>query len=214
MTPQFYNEVRDAFGPLDQNQVNGFEVLGKALLEADLPITHRAYLLATAWHETAYTMQPIHERGKVSYFNKYEPGTTIGKRLGNTVKGDGYRFRGRGYVQLTGRDNYVRAGKALGIDLVGNPELALEPDVAARILIQGCSEGWFTGKALRDYADYKNMRRVVNGVDKAEAIARHARVFQAALEAEKAAKPAPAPKPAPSESWLVAFFRWLLTGRK
>lgn len=56
-----------------------------------------------------------------------------GGRMGNTQSGDGFRFRGRGYVQLTGRENYAAAGTALGIDLVSNPDLAADPSVAAKI---------------------------------------------------------------------------------
>lgn len=56
-----------------------------------------------------------------------------GGRMGNTDAGDGYKFRGRGFVQLTGKDNYAAAGKALGIDLVAHPELAADPSIAAQI---------------------------------------------------------------------------------
>jgi putative chitinase len=57
------------------------------------------------------------------------------KSLGNTSPGDAYRYRGRGYIQLTGRYNYTRAARALGLDLVKHPELAADPDVAARIAV-------------------------------------------------------------------------------
>lgn len=183
----FFKVVRDKYGPLSQERVNGFETL--LAVVTGRPVSHQAYLLATAWHETAYTMQPIYERGKVSYFSKYEPGTSIGKRLGNTQKGDGYKYRGRGYVQITGRANYRKAGEALNVDLEGNPDAALEPAIAAKILVQGCVEGWFTGKSLSDYlpGDYVGARRVVNGTDKAEAIAAHARVFADAINAGEAA---------------------------
>lgn len=56
-----------------------------------------------------------------------------GGRMGNIDPGDGYKFRGRGAIQLTGRDNYARAGEALGLDLVNNPDLAKDPENAAKI---------------------------------------------------------------------------------
>jgi predicted chitinase/Ca2+-binding EF-hand superfamily protein len=56
--------------------------------------------------------------------------------LGNTQPGDGPRFRGRGYIQLTGRSNYRYYGKKLGVDLENNPDLALRPDIAARIVVE------------------------------------------------------------------------------
>ncbi len=185
-----FNQVRKTLfgGKLTQPQVDGLNVLLAAWdKHGDGDECKLAYLLATSFHETARTMQPIYERGGRSYFNKYEPGTKIGKNLGNTQPGDGYRYRGRGFVQLTGRPNYLKAGKALGADLVANPDLALEPYHAAEILITGCLEGWFTGKKLGDYiteakADFKNARRVINGTDKAATIAGYADKFLEALE--------------------------------
>lgn len=56
-----------------------------------------------------------------------------GGRMGNTEKGEAYKFRGRGHVQLTGKDNYAVAGKDLGLDLVNSPELAADPENAAKI---------------------------------------------------------------------------------
>ncbi|RHZ96453.1 hypothetical protein D1114_07005 [Cereibacter sphaeroides] len=181
MKAEFFAAVRSAFGSLSQSQVDGIETLLSATI--GLPIEERAYLLATAWHETARTMQPITERGSRDYFDKYEPGTRIGQVLGNTSVGDGYRFRGRGYVQITGRANYAKASRALGRELVQAPELALQPSIAAQILVQGCRDGWFTGKRLRDYlpGDYVGARRVVNGTDRATVIAGYARKFEAAL---------------------------------
>jgi putative chitinase len=97
-----------------------------------------AYALATAYHEAAFTMQPIHEKGGPKYFfsmyDKDGDRPKVAKALGNTEKGDGVRFHGRGYVQLTGRTNYAKAKKLVGADLVNNPDLALDPAIASMIL--------------------------------------------------------------------------------
>jgi hypothetical protein len=130
-------------------------------------------------------MQPIVERGSRRYFDKYEPGTKIGRDLGNTRSGDGYLYRGRGYVQITGRRNYLRASQELENDFVSYPDRALNPVLAAKILVVGCTEGWFTGKKLSDYPDYVSMRRVVNGTDRASQIATYAYEFERALLAQK-----------------------------
>lgn len=161
-----------------------------------LTIPQRAYLLATTYHETAFTMQPIMERGNGDgpdpdpwddYLQKYDTGR-LAKALGNTPEadGDGVRYAGRGYVQITGLYNYKRASKELGIDLVKNPELALHPDVAVKLLVTGCMDGWYTGRKLSSYIndhkkDYYNARRVVNGLNRASEIAAYAEKFEKAL---------------------------------
>jgi len=86
-----------------------------------------------------------------------------GGRMGNgdEASGDGYRFRGRGIIQLTGRDNYARAGAAIGLDFVAQPELLEKPDWAAS------SAGWFWAtngcNALADAGDYEAITRRING---------------------------------------------------
>ena len=175
----FFAGVRGAFGPLSQAQVDGFTAIITALKGWDR--TWVAYALATTWHETAKTMQPIKEHGGEAYFKRmYDPfgdRPQVAQRLGNTVAGDGARYAGRGYVQLTGRTNYARYG------IADTPDDAMKPDVAAKILRDGMEAGRFTGKKLSDYlpGDYFNARRIINGLDKAEAIASHAQAFEGAL---------------------------------
>jgi len=137
----------------------------------------------------------------VSYFSKYDPGTRLGKMLGNIVPGDGYRFRGQGHVQNTGRRNAIKASQELTkimdeeIDLVADPGLRGDPLISALSLFVGNAQGWWTGKKLSDYIDDKDetdaedlrefvkARYVVNGTDKAETIGRYALAFERALKA-------------------------------
>ena len=188
----FFNGYRTAYGRLTQDVVSGLELLGRNM-EADPALKDlqwAAYMLATVKHECADTWQPIVERGQKSYFDKYETGTPIGQRLGNTQPGDGWRFRGRGYVQITGRANYARMTKELGLgataDLVQDPEQALRPAIAYQIMSVGMRKGMFTGKKLNDYisgsgCDYRNARRIINGVDQAALIAQYAGTIEGIL---------------------------------
>lgn len=191
---KFFDGYRDAFGRLSQSKVTGIELTGRHM-EVDAKITNvrwAAYMLATVKHECADTWRPITERGRKSYFDKYEPSTRIGKRLGNTQPGDGWRYRGRGYVQITGRANYKRLSAALGLpddqNLIDYPENALIPAVAYEIMSYGMRRGAFTGKKLGDYLssqkrDYKNARRIINGTDRWQLIAGYAERFEEILQA-------------------------------
>lgn len=184
---KFFSGFRQHFDDsLSQFQVDGINFLLDSF-ETDgawKHIPHIAYALGTIYHETAGTMQPITERGPKSYFDKYNAGTRIGKRLGNTETGDGYKFRGRGYVQLTGRANYTREG------IENSPEKALHPPTAFDIMTGGMFKGRYTGKKLSDYIsdtgkDYKEARRIINGTDQAAKIANYANQFEAILRASK-----------------------------
>lgn len=191
---KFYNHVRKGImGPeLDQGEVDG----SKAIIESflGLPASYIAYALATAWHETAHTMMPISEYGGPKYFfrmyDKDGERPHVARRLGNTVAGDGVKYAGRGYIQITGRRNYHLASRKLEEPLVDKPELALVRSIAARIMKQGMLEGWFTGKSLEDYLpaegytlkSFIQARRIVNGTDRDEDIAMYAVSFYKALE--------------------------------
>lgn len=184
---QFFAAVRKFTGPLDQIQVDTINRLMEKA--AHWPLSWLAYALATAWHEAR--LRPIHELGGPNYLRKYDTGP-LAAALGNTPEadGDGILYAGRGLVQLTGRRNYENAGKMLGLDLMTNPDLALEPSNAARILVWGMEGGKFTGKGLADYlpgwrgtlVQFKQARRIINGTDRADDIAALANAFQDALQ--------------------------------
>jgi hypothetical protein len=126
--------------------------------------------LATIKAETA-GFEPISERRSsfnsvVADFDQYEPGTAKGADLGNTVAGDGARFRGRGFVQLTGRDNYDRIGNRLSVPLTSQPELANDPAIAGRILAAFLDRKQALLRAdlkVSGDAGLKQARRRVNG---------------------------------------------------
>lgn len=187
----FFEVARQIFdGGLTQDQVDGLNLLVSAGIKRGLTKQQVAYVLATTKIESAHTMQPISEYGSDNYFrdmydiNGRRP--HVARDLGNTQPGDGIKFKGRGYVQITGRRNYTVFADRLGVDLVGSPDLALDHAAAEEILFAGMMEGVFTGKALPDYvrdgkADYVNARRVVNGLSGASMIAAIARKFEVAL---------------------------------
>jgi putative chitinase len=189
----FFANYRDLYGKLKQGQVDGLDtLLGFLELDADVSdIRWAAYMLATVKHECADTFQPIVERGPRSYFDKYEPNTALGKRLGNKVMGDGFRTKGRGYVMLTGLDNYLRMNRLLELagtqdNIVVDPDNAMKPSIAYRIMSVGMRRGVFTGKKLGDYIagekrDYLNARRVINILDRAALIAGYATHFEVML---------------------------------
>lgn len=183
----FFDTVRPLFGSLNQSQIDGMKAI--VAYPVDDP-RFTAYELATAFRETGQEMQPIHERGGNGYFHdRYDitgSHKEIAHDLGNIYEGDGIKFHGRGLVQLTGRNNYVKFSQRLAIDLVGNPDLALDDLVAIKIMGIGMAEGLFTGKKLSTYfnantEDKLNARRIINGLDQAPLIASYYNVFKAAL---------------------------------
>lgn len=137
-----------------------------------------AYILATAFHES--------HLGRL--MEEFASGWAYEWRrdLGNVQRGDGPKYKGRGFVQITGRRNYSDWSRRLGIDLINNPEKALEPEIAAKILVQGSRDGTFTGRKLEDdisgvKRDYYNARRIINGLDRATEIAAIAQNFYRVL---------------------------------
>lgn len=189
----FFLQIRSSlFSPLKQSQVDGLtEILDVWENNyADWDDRWLAYALGTVHHETAMTMKPIHEYGGKQYFTKRYgiegENPARARRYGNTEIGDGVRYAGKGYVQLTWKNNYRRAGDEIGVDLVKNPELAMDPTIAATILFCGMKDGWFSGKKFSDYffgetEKWVAARRTINGNDKAEIVASFARAYYAAI---------------------------------
>lgn len=193
----FFDAMRSGIlGPtLSATEVDGCNAVLKAMEGA--PLSWTAYALATAYHETASTMQPIKEYGGPTYFTRMYDVTgarsQLAASMGNTCAGDGPKYCGRGYVQLTWKNNYKRAADECGVDLVAYPDKAMDPAVAAKVLRQGMEHGWFTGKSFKDYlpggnakgekGQFVRARWIINGQDKASQIADHALEFQGALVA-------------------------------
>jgi putative chitinase len=144
---------------LNATQRNSILVISQAFAQyGDKDIRKLVYILATSWHETK--LQSIKEY-------KAAPGTPVWENYQKKYWPSGYY--GRGYAQLTWDYNYRKMGDWLGIDLLNNPDLALDPAIGAKILVYGMMNGSFTGKRLSDYinssnADYYNARRTVNGL--------------------------------------------------
>lgn len=183
-----------------------------------------AYVLATAYHETAHTMKPVRETLAASdkqAISRLEAAWKKGQL--KWVKTPYWRegWFGRGYVQLTHKANYELAARKLGIDFVSNPSLVMAPENAAKILVKGSLEGWFTGKKLADYitlhkSDFRGARRIINGTDKAALIAGYAEKYDALLKAYdeepaipiapgKVVKLPPAADPKPVKNGFIAM---------
>lgn len=96
-------------------------------------------------------------------FDKYEPGSDGGGRLGNTKVGDGARYKGRGFVQLTGRENYETIGNNIGQNLIDNPELANDPQIASDILASFLKSRESNIRQAIDAQDFRTARTYVNG---------------------------------------------------
>jgi predicted chitinase len=112
------------------------QLLTKVATAAGIKGTELAQFLAQTAHESA-NFTTTKEFGDKNYFKKYDikHNPSKAKVLGNVKPGDGERYKGRGYIQLTGRENYRNAGKALGLPLEQRPELAERPEIAAKIAV-------------------------------------------------------------------------------
>lgn len=172
----FFDAIRPLFGGrLTLAQVEGLILIVTYGLTNGYSRPDLAYVLATAFHETGRRMQPIREgfarsnagaiRAVTGLYNK-------GIISRNYALQDGYgnSYYGRGYVQITWKENYAKFENILGIPLVANPDLALLPEHALDILFIGMRDGLFRNASLADVPDFMTTpaftaenRDIING---------------------------------------------------
>jgi hypothetical protein len=194
----FFNQVRTHLfdGSLTQSQVEGLSAILDRW-ERDMPEADDrwlAYMLGTAHHETGRTMQAVRE----TFASTDDRAIAILEKAFNAGKltwvktpywrkdTNGGSWLGRGLVQLTHKTNYVTMKRETGIDLVGNPALAMKLDVAVAIMFIGMIKGSFTGKRLADYfsptkEDWTNARRIINHIEKAALVGSYAKAYYGAI---------------------------------
>lgn len=194
----FYPAVRGSLfgGVLTRAQVVGLDAILDRFETTMAGADRRflAYMLATAHHETGRRMQPLRETFADSdavAIARLDAAFAAG-RLPSVSRpywrrdGEGKSWLGRGFVQLTHRDNYARLSEATGIDLIAAPERAMDLDVAVDILFCGMRDGLFTGKKLAGYfsgvrEDWSGARRIINGLDRAALVGGYGRLYWAAI---------------------------------
>lgn len=239
---KFYAELRRSpvlFGKsLSQGQVESLEAMLDEAQRRRVELHQLAYILATAYGEAGSSLKPVSENlnytasrivqvwpTRFANVADAKPYARNPQKLANKVyanrngngpesSGDGWRYRGRGPVQLTGRANYRKFG------LENNPDKALDLPTAVHILFEGMLTGAFTGKKLVQYVqqthqDYVNARRVVNGTFEAEKYANYAKAFESALEASgyktgTLLDVKPPAEPVQQEPWYVTLWHLFL----
>lgn len=169
-TDKFLFLYQNEYGEMSQPKKDGLLfLLNKISADENVSdLRWAAYMLATVKHECAGSWQPIAEYGKGA-----------GKKYGLPDNATGKVYYGRGFVQLTWKENYQSMGKVTGLDLVSNPDMAMNAGTAYDIMSYGMRKGSFTGVKLSmyihdDVCDYVNARKIINGLDCADKIAGYA----------------------------------------
>jgi hypothetical protein len=161
---------------MNQSQVEGIDaILAEWEKRSYSDLRWLSYILGTVYHESAGTMKPVEEIGKGRGHNYGQPDPITGKT-----------YYGRGRVQLTFKDNYLKFEKRLKMPLTTQPELMLTDEVDIPVLFDGMVQGLYTGVGLPKYfndtrEDFLNARKIVNVLDKAELISSYAKNFLKAL---------------------------------
>jgi len=198
------NSPKTKLGPLNSESADNlrklFEGIKKYFIDAGggCDIQKISYMLATAriecydWNRTVFfgprTEGISYEKAEIDYgVGRTGRRVDYAKSMGNAEDGDGYKYRGRGLVQITWKGKYEKFADILKLPLVSEPDLACEWDVALKIMVIGMREGVFTGFSLSDFinkskVDYVSARRIINGVDKAKIFAEYAKQFEELLK--------------------------------
>lgn len=175
MMNTFFDSIRGLFGKLTPAQVAGMEKIIEYANRTGVSRLHLAYILATVYHETGKWMEPIRE-GALRYGPSYTDAQS--KRAVASIYGKGIirtnyalpagphrqSYYGRGLVQITWYENYLKFEKLLGKPITKNPDMALDWDVALPMLFTGMLDGMYTGIKLKDAkAVSASTRAIVNG---------------------------------------------------
>lgn len=230
----FFDSLRASLfrSGIKQSQVDALDAIIDECTARGLPLDSVAYVMATAYWEPGADMVPREEslwyttaaRIRAVWPSRFPTVASAapyvknpkalamkvyGNRseLGNLTAEDGWDFRGRGLVQITGRANYQRAEMQTGLPIMRDPDILLDLKTAVVVLVEGMQEGWFTGVTLADGAavpGFEDDRRIVNGTNEAKRIAAFAEAFQGALSAAGYTGE-PAKSPALSEQDIAAL---------
>lgn len=233
----FFDAVRqDPFGGrLTAGQVDGcVSILGEWERRKLTDLRHLAYMLATPFHETAGTMQPVIETRQPSEDKNPSVDTAIARLERAWAAGkmpwvktaywrkdaDGFSWLGRGLPQVTHKSNYTWAEAETGVPFTKNPDLMLKMEHAVPVMFIGMLKGKFTGRRLADYFssnedDPVNARRIINATESAVKVAGYHRAFLKALKAadrpavapQPPAKPVPPAKPSGLWASITSIFR-------
>lgn len=173
----FFDAIRGSFpgGKLSQKQVDGMSAILDACEAAELPNIHTAYVLATARREVGKNMFPVREgfkaddRAAAAHVRMLLRKKIITRDYSIPHKTTGKRYFGRGYVQLTWYSNYSSTSQGIGVDVVNNPDLMLDPAISAKAMVWGMATGSYRkGRSLAmiqtgTRAEFVAARDMING---------------------------------------------------
>lgn len=194
----FFDHVRESLfkGSLRQSQLDGITaILDKWEAESSKDDDRwLAYMLGTTHHETGRTMQPVRETFAVTdddAIKRLDKAWSAGRLPWVKTPywqrdADGKSWFGRGFVQLTHKTNYQKLGTAINVDIITDPDRAMDLDTALKVLFVGMRKGLFTSVKLSDCfnaskENWVQARKIINGLESADLVASYAKTYYAAI---------------------------------